>query len=99
MGSLTLQHLSGYIRVAKHRCLPCYPLLRLILIVHLLPVQSNDEVSRVFVLVGGDLLCYSLEMQIFPWEHPVPIDPIYRVCLRPGYPKIVMVFVTDFVFS
>ena len=64
MDSLTLQHLSGYIYVAKHRCSPCYILLHLIVIVHLLPSQSNDEVSEVFVLVEGaedDPLYYSLE--------------------------------------
>ena len=42
----------------------CYIPLHLILIVHLLPSQSNDEVSEVFVLMGDagdDPLCYILE--------------------------------------
>lgn len=35
--SLTLQHFSGYIYAAKHRCSLYYILLRLMLIVHFLP--------------------------------------------------------------
>ena len=64
VGSLMLQHLSGYICAARHRCWPYYILLHSILIVHLLPTQSNDEVSEVFVRVRGvedDPLYYSLE--------------------------------------
>ena len=63
-----LQHLSGYIYAAKHRYWLCYILLHLILIVQLLPTQSNDEVSEVFALVrgvGDDPLYYSLERWIF----------------------------------
>jgi len=44
-------------------------LLHLKLIVHLLPSQSNDEVSEVFVLMvdaGDDPLCYILEK----WTSP-----------------------------
>lgn len=69
MNSLTQQHLSGYIYAARHRYSPCYILLHLKLIVHLLPSQSNDEVSEVFVLMvdaGDDPLCYILEK----WTSP-----------------------------
>lgn len=65
---LTLQHLSGYICEASHQCSPCYILLHLILVIHFLPSQSNDEVSEVFVLVEGsedDSLYYSLEKLTF----------------------------------
>src|SRR5699024_6676391 len=69
MNSLTQQHLSEDIYVAKHRYSLCYILLHLKLIVHLLPSQSNDEVSEVFVLMvdaGDDPLCYILEK----WTSP-----------------------------
>lgn len=69
-----------------------------ILIVHLLPTQSNDEVSEVFVRVRGvedDPLYYSLERwTVLLAESASDGIQLYSVCLRAGYPKIVIVFVS-----
>ncbi|WP_294572841.1 hypothetical protein, partial [uncultured Subdoligranulum sp.] len=46
---LIMQHLSGYIYAAKHRYWLCYILLYLIMIIQILPTQSNDEATKVLL--------------------------------------------------